>query len=57
MEANARTFTTLSTALAGNKDSTYEELTAILNKRFPGTEYRQRLELRLRTIKLTRYEN
>ena len=57
MEANARTSTTLSTALAANKDSTYEELTAILNKRFPGTEYRQRLELRLRTIKLTRYEN
>lgn len=57
MEANARTFTTLSAALAANKDSTYEELTAILNKRFPGTEYRQRLELRLRTIKLTRYEN
>lgn len=57
MEANARTFTTLSTALVANKDSTYEELTAILNKRFPGTEYRQRLELRLRTIKLTRYEN
>ena len=48
------TFTTLSTALAASKDSTYEELTTILNKRFPGTEYRQRLELRLRTMKLTR---